>query len=440
MALLFATITVAAPVLLRLCFYLAIVMVLAALALMRPRAAVVATMGFLVFLAFLRRLLIDSAGWSSADPLLLAGPTIAALLAVQRFVIQRRPVAPDRLSLLVLGVLALSVVEVANPTGASIGANVAALLFVAVPLVWFFVGRELAEPRLTNALLTLMLVLSVAVGAYGLWQTQVGLPNWDSSWVAINGYSSLNIGNQIRAFGTFSSSAEYALFLASGLAVATAFTLQGRTEAALAVPPLLLALFLASARGALITGVLAVVAVCALRTRHALAGVLVLIGGGAAAGVLLFVIGGSLGGSGNSLIAHQAGGLANPLSGSSSTLGVHSTLALDGLLYSVHHPLGGGTGAANIGGAGASIQGTEIDLSNAFLNLGILGGLLYAVTVLMALVWAVRGYFGGAGTLLPITGVLVAGLGQWLTGGHYALSPFTWLMVGAVAATRARTA
>jgi hypothetical protein len=434
MVLVCGSVTVAAPVLLRLCFYLTIVMVLAAITLMRPRAGVVATMGFLFILALLRRVLIDSAGWSSLDPLLLVGPTIVAVLAVQLFVIQRRPVAPDRLSVLVLLVLGLSIVEIANPTGASVGANVAALLFVAVPLAWFFVGRELAEARLTNALLMLLLVLSVAIGAYGLWQTQVGLPSWDRSWVDINGYSSLNIGDRIRSFGTFSSSAEYALFLASGLAVAVAFMLQGKPEAVLAVPPLALALFFASARGALISGVVAVVVVAALRTRKAVAGAMVMIAGLVVTGALLFALGGSLGGSANSLVAHQAGGLADPLDPSSSTLGVHAKLVVDGLLYSIHHPLGGGTGAANIGGTDNSVRGTEIDVTNAFINLGVLGGLLYAVTVGTALLLAVRGYLSGSSALLPITGVLIAGLGQWLTGGHYALSPFTWLLIGAVAA------
>jgi hypothetical protein len=41
--------------------------------------------------------------------------------------------------------------------------------------------------------------------------------------------------------------------------------------------------------------------------------------------------------------------------------------------------------------------------------------------------------------MLPIIGVLVVGLGQWLIGGHYALAPVTWLLIGAVAAMAART-
>src|SRR3954447_11883389 len=176
LVLLCSAITVGAPVLLRLAFAVTIGTALIALALMRPRTGIVATVGFLVFLGLFRRLLIEDAGWSSADPLLLVGPTVAFVLAVQQFVIRRRPIAPDRLSLLVLGVLLLSIVEVANPTSSSIGANLVALLFVAVPLLWFFVGRELVTPALVERLLLLTVVLGVVVAVYGLWQTQVGMP------------------------------------------------------------------------------------------------------------------------------------------------------------------------------------------------------------------------------------------------------------------------
>jgi hypothetical protein len=439
--LLSSAIVVAAPILLRLAFFAAAVGVLFPLALGRPRTAVLATIGFLVVVAFVRRLLLPVSGWIPADPLLLVGPAVVALLFVQLFVLQKRTLAPDTISRLVLAVLGLSILQVANPIGAGFAANLVALLFVAVPLVWFFVGRELATPRLTRQLLGLVLVSGVVIGLYGLLQTEIGFPSWDQEWLDQVAYGSLNVGGTIRSFGTFSSFAEYALFIGSALAIAVAFALQGRTAALIAVPPLGAALFFSSNRGGLLTTVFAVFVLIGLRTRSVKSALAIVLAGVVIAGGALFAFSGSLlasaSGSGNSLVAHQVGGLADPLNGNESTLGVHFALVVNGVKMGITHPLGQGTGATN-GAAGLSqsdIKAAEVDLANAWINYGVVGGVLFLVLVVLTLATAIRAYLAGADHLFGVIGLLIVGLGQWLTGGHYALSPLTWILVGAVAAS-----
>jgi len=429
----------------RLLFALALAAVLILLVFTEPAAAVVATVVYLILVALMRRLLIPATGgWVSADPLLLVAPLVAVALLIRLFVLERRSLAPDVLSVLVLVVFVITIVEVPNPAGRGIAAGIAGLLFMAVPLLWFFVGRELLTDRLRDGLFALIVVLALAIGAYGVAQTQFGFPSWDSQWVNISQLSSLNVLGDVRAFGTFSSFVEYAFFLGCALAVCVSFVLRGHAIALFAVPPLAAALFLSSHRSALLLSLAAIVVMCALRTRRpALAltiTVLALgvgVGGMIAFGSKLSDAGQS---SGNALVSHQLGGLGDPLDPNASTLLVHFRLVEDGFKSAVTHPLGEGPAVTNnAAGVNSSpfdqTQATEVDFSNAFVALGAPGGVLYLVVVVLALAGAVRSYFRGREAMLPVVGVLVASFGQWLTGGHYALSPLTWLLIGTVAAT-----
>lgn len=437
-----APVVVDHPDLLRLLFAGTIALALLTLCFTRPAVGVVTTIGFLMVLALVRRLLIADAGWSGADPLLLVGPAIATILLVKLLVIDRRPLAPDGISLLVTVMLVLTFLQVGNPGGGGIAAGLGGLLFIAVPLFWFYIGRELASDALAGHALWLLVLGAAAIGMYGLLQTEAGFPSWDREWLLISGWDSLNVGETVRGFGTFASSAEYAFTLGAALAVACSLILLGRTTVVLALPILAVALFLASARGPLIMAVGAVVVLLGLRSgspRRALAVALasLVVGGGA-----LVALGPGLSGAGggNDLVAHQLEGVSDPLNPENSTLLLHLELVVDGVARGVAHPLGSGTGATNnasskLGGGNAVSQGSEVDISNAFISLGLLGGFAYIALLVLTLRRAAQGWFAGHKLMLPVLAVLVVTLGQWLIGGHYALAPLTWLLIGYVAAT-----
>jgi hypothetical protein len=439
---------VAGTPLVRLPLALAIGFALAMLTLARPTAGVLTTMAYLVLLALLRRLLISTTGWWQADPLLLVGPFIAVLLVVKLFVLQRRSLTPDLLSKLVALLLAVAIVETVNPAGGGPGVGIVGLLYVGVPLLWFFIGRELLDEVTVVRLLQLVVVLGVVVAVYGLVQAEFGHPSWDQEWIDTAGYNSLRVGDVLRPFGTFSSSAEYTLFLGSAFVVAVALAFRGQAVFLLVLPLLGAALFLASSRGALIMTVFATIALVGVRTlRPMRALAVVLVAAGLAFGAFT-VFGSSLTSpanqSGNALVSHQLGGIGNPLDPKSSTLLLHLAIVIDGVRWSFSHPLGQGTASTNVGGvsrgSGEHDSGsTETDVTNAFVAFGPAGGVLYAVIVLLVLVQAVRCIFAGRKELLPIIGLLIVGFGQWLIGGHYALSPLTWLLIGVVTATAART-
>ena len=67
------------------------------------------------------------------------------MLCVRIFLLDRRPIAPDILSKLVVAVLVLTLLQVFNPSASSLLAGLVGFQFLGMPLLWFFVGRELVD-------------------------------------------------------------------------------------------------------------------------------------------------------------------------------------------------------------------------------------------------------------------------------------------------------
>jgi hypothetical protein len=403
-----------------------------------PRSAIVGTLILLAFLGLIRRLLIPAAGWSSYDALLLVAPCFAVVLVARVFAVGRRPLGGDAISLLIALLLGLIVLQAFNPYGGGVTGGVGGLLFFAVPLLWYFLGREYADRGTVYLLIITMTLVAVTVGVYGLWQTQVGLPPWDAEWVDVSGYAALHVGDEIRAFGTLPSSAEYASLLGAGCVFALALCWHGRFAAALALPLLIPAIVLASGRAALALTLLGMVFLAAVRTCSLPRGVLVagvgvavILGFAAAFGPALDRLAGQ---SNNALLVHQAGGLLNPLDPQQSTLLGHWRLMLDGIVTSVRHPIGSGLGSTTLGGdrlGGTTGQRTEVDISDAFVSLGLVGGLLFVSIVALTFVEVVRAYARTREpALLAVSGLMFVTLGQWLNGGHYGVSALTWFLIG----------
>ena len=401
-----------------------------------PRGGVVATLVFLAALGLVRRLLIPVAAWTSFDPLLLVGPAMAALLLIQsaRQAPRRRG---KRVAAMVAMLLGLTVIEAVNPEGGGLVAGVTGLLFLAVPLLWFFIGRR-GDDRLLGAVLAVTLAGAVLSACYGIWQTAVGLPPWDQGWVAQGGYAALSVNGVVRAFGSFSSSAEYAQYLGIGIAVIAARALTGRLRAIIALPLLGWALLLESARGEVVLVLVALLLMSAVRAFRAGGATVVTLFGLGVLTLLDYLFGKRLGdvaqSTPNPLLAHQLAGLANPLNPQTSTLLVHVQLVVGGFAQALHHPLGLGTAATTLAGRLAQAPtsaGTEVDVPNEFVSLGLAGGTLYLLIVVVTLILAVRLAARRRDmTSLAALGILTVSFGQWLDGSYYLLAPLVWLLIG----------
>ena len=420
----------------------ALLSVLGSLALISPRAAIVATFIFLTVLGDFRRALIPLTGWSSQDPLLLVGAAIAALLVVFA-VVARRLSLDTPLSRWVLVLMLVMLLQMVNPVQGGLNVGMAGALFYLVPLLWFWVGRTYATPVFMAFLLYRVVIpLAVLAALLGLYQTFFGLLPFEKDWVDLSGYESLDIEGHIRPFSFFASSTEYAHFVGVALVVLCAGWLRGGVRAGLILIPLLaLATFLVGSRGIIVTVLFAVVLLWALQGRSPAIVLPRLIlglalGAGGLAWILTEVPQFGLTGPVEALTTRQAMGLLNP---QESTLPLHIDLFLGGFAEGVVNPLGRGLGATTLaagrfgdtGGTDVSLGGTEVDISNMFVSLGIVGGVVYVVIVALVLLSALR-YWRRSRTLvaLAILGVVVVELGQWTIGGHYVVSALVWFCIG----------
>lgn len=426
---------------LRLIIALALLGTLLALATIDVRVALLTTFAFLPIVALLRRLLISSAGWTSEDPLLLVAPALAVLLVVRLFVLERRLLARDGLSQLVVALLALILLQTLNPAGGGPVAGAGGFLFVGVPVLWFFVGRELLDSETVRKLFGLTIVLACAIASYGLYQTFEALPSWDDQWTEIAGYAALTVGGATRAFGTFPNTTEYASYLGIACLAAVALALHRRFLALAVLPLAAVALFMAGSRGPVIVCIVGLFVVVGLRMGSFPRAIVTIAVGVAVAVVAVRtytpLLESRAEASKNPLVGHQVRGLTDPLNPERSTARLHFTGAIDGIREGFRQPLGKGTASISLGGSrfGGTAQSREFDVSNAFLGLGLLGGVLFVLLLVSVARRAVSLYLLSRDPIpLAIVGVLVMSFGHWLNGGLYTIAPLTWLLIGWVAA------
>jgi hypothetical protein len=135
------------------------------------------------------------------------------------------------------------------------------------------------------------------------------------------------------------------------------------------------------------------------------------------------------------VVKHQTEGLLNPLDTEKSTAVGHANMAWEGFGTGLRDPFGRGLGLATHISAnfGAEIVGTEVDLSNMMVCLGLFGGIAYALVYFKVFRIAVTTW---RQTRVPIVLGLLAVLlmltGNWLNSGDYSTIALAWFCVGAL--------
>ncbi len=427
------------PGLLRAVVALATAAVFVATCLKCPRHVLVALVVWLAVFGTLRRLLLPAGASADTDPLLLVAPTVAALLAVVA-VGSGAFSKPTSLTLAIAAFAALVAAAALNPLQGGLAVGAGGLLFVFVPLVWFWLGRAMIDDALLTRIFRLVSVLSLAAAVYGLVQVYRGFPLWDQRWIDTKGYAALRVGESVRPFASFSSSSEYVSFLAIGMLL-WACRLQRRGSTLLSAAALGVlgwALTVASVRGALVVVPIALGMTYAA-SRGFGPGRIVLLG--VVALFLLGVVASRLdpaavgGGRTSALLARQVAGLADPLNPQTSTLPLHVDALLTGLRDGLRNPVGRGLGVITIAGqkfgTGDSQVSTDVDPSNVAVAMGLPGLLLYASIVVIGMRLAFR-FARQERSYLPLAvlGVALVTLLQWLNGGNYAVAPLAWMSLG----------
>jgi hypothetical protein len=403
-------------------------------AVVAPRAVLYGLVVWLFALGLVRRLAGTVGPGGPLDPLLLVGPVVLTAL-VASTIAKSSFRARTPLANLVLAMSGLLVLSALNPLQGGPLVGVAGLLFTFVPMLGFWVGRAVGDDKLVCGILKLYALLSVLAAAYGLYQTFVGLPAWDERWTVQGGYTALNVGGVIRAFGTSSSASEYVTLVAIGI---VAWFIFG-SRPLLAVPTLAFlgcACFYSSARGVVFGLALTLAVLSAIRRRLPFLGILAI---GLASLLTVVWLAGRLlpttedNHSTAALVEHQLGGLADPLDPENSTLRLHLEFLRSGLTSAFSNPVGHGVGAVTIASSkfGGSARGTEFDVSNVAVAAGLPGLVLY---LLLAGTGIARAY--AVARLRPTQlglcafGVLLVMALQWLNGGQYSVAILPWFLLG----------
>jgi hypothetical protein len=387
-----------------------------------------------------RRMCTVAGETGGSDALLVVAPAIVFLLLLKGMTVG--VVKNDTpVSKLVFVLMVIMGLEVFNPLQGGIKVGLAGVLFYIVPLTWYWVGKSFSTPVMTRFIaFSVLVTLAVAAAMLGLYQTFVGLLPYEARWARIKifeekTYVALMVGGQIRAFGFSCSSAEYCTLMSIGAValIATLLTFRPR-RASIFVLPLLIAIFLASARGPVVSLMLATAAMFGATGRNVYTGllrflVIPLLGVPLLLSGLVHLKDVEMSERVQVLVEHQQEGFLHM---GESTASGHLEMALSGVKQGFSNPFGRGLGATTIASKAEGSGSTEIDVSDMFVDLGV-GGLVYVILVFVALM-RVFSHFRTVRTFtsLAILGILVASLGQWINGGMYSICTFVCFLLGCV--------
>jgi hypothetical protein len=402
---------------------------------------------YLFLLGDIRRIVGITIGFPKFDLLLVVGPVVTILVALPLLMRLR---LRDAISKAMVAFMAVMLLEIVNPKQGGLAVGIAGSMFYLLPILWFWIGRTYATPELLERVIYRVVVpLSVLASLLGLWQTYVGFLPWESAWISAvaSHYHALGLGGGfIRAIGFSVNSVEYSNLQLIGCTCVLAAFFAGKRAYGLLFPLLAFTLFLASSRTSIVKLLFAVAAAWAISSRGGKGWAVRLpIALATLFGVLAFAlsqVGG--GGSANPGSAagfsaqHQVQGLAHPLDSKKSTAGLHAMYfwggIKEGITYPVGYGLGSITGGQRLGDSDDTsdrVGNTEVDLSDTFVTMGLLGGFLYLYIILLIVRRTI--YFGRNAPKavgLPTLAVLAAMVGSWIALGQYAMGPLIWFMIG----------
>ncbi len=417
---------------------------LAALYKLNRRAAIYALFAYLFLLGDIRRIAGSVFGFPKLDPLLLVGPVLTVLFATP---ILLRLKLDSRMAKWLLVLMTIMVLEIVNPKQGGITVGLTGSMFFLVPTLWFWIGARYGTQSLLNGVLFRVIVpLGVLASVLGLYQNFIGFLPWEQTWIdnVSAFYHALNVGGGfIRAFGFSVNGVEFINLLLVSSVLCISGALAGRRNLLLLLPILLPALFLASSRSAIIKCVLAISATWAFSKSGKGWAVRLPVALVVIVGVGLFSLGKVSDSSSEgpksavqASVQHQVNGLAHLGDKKYSTAGLHSQMVLDGISESFRAPLGLGLGANTLAGGKVSDTAggsTEFDISDAFVSLGPIGGLLYVWFIFLTFQHVTKLLRGGPkSVVLPAFALLVAMFGFWIALGQYGMAPLVWFVIGSL--------
>lgn len=405
----------------------------------KPKYGVIACLAYLAGLGAFRRWIEFHFGPVGNDPLLLVIPSLVFLTAFE-LQVWHTGGTEQSLTRAARALLIAMLIQAINPLQAGISVGLAGLMFYVVPLLWFAIARKIATPALLRGFLYVIAGIAILAAAYGLYQTWFGFTLWENAWMEklrrTGSYEALNVG-VVRAFSFFTAASEYASFLGLGAVILWSRVLGRHYLALLPLALLALALFLESSRGIIVLTLFACMLMWAVQSRTKAGwlrrGSVALCVGIAGMTWLIQHLGDKqLDDRIHPLVEHQVSGLSDPF-GEDSTASGHVARIWYGLAYGITHPWGAGLGATTLaaGKFGGRDLGTEGDVSNLFVSLGVIGGVIYGVFIFRAFRTVIRLWQATRSEIpLAILGILAVQILNWLNTSQYSTVMLIWFCLG----------
>ena len=405
-----------------------------------PKIGFSATIVYLALMGWLRRSLTPYFDWVDMDPLLLVAPGVAIVFgggALWR----TRGKSVSKMTKLVLALLVLMVLEIVNPLQGGIAVGVIGALFYIIPLLWYFVGRDMVDTKTLSVFLQTLVYISIVSLLYGFYQTWFGFSDTEIVWIKQARYDFILVPGMGRAFSTYPSFAEYTRSLLFGSAILAAGLFFRRKLGWVMIPLMVLGIFLEASRGGMVAVLLVLCVLWAVMakdrktwiTRGAVAGVVAVV---SLVVVLTHVQNSNADAKTAVIVQHQTDGLLNPMDASKSTAGAHGSIMLGGIVKGFTTPIGLGLGSTSLASrkmGNVDDNNSEVDISNVFTSLGFIGGFLYLAFVIISFGLAVKTWHRTRQLVwLSVVGILVVCAGSWLIGGEYTTSMVVWLCLGAL--------
>ncbi len=408
------------------------------------RKGIIATLIFLPFMAFIRRALYSISPYTKLDPILLIGPAIAGFIFIDIFMFRRdqfsKTIKDSLLSRCVIALFILFGLQVFNPLQGSMLVGLGGIMYYIIPLMWFYLGRIFINGEAGVKLLKAVVIIGFVVMIYGIYQTYFGFMGFEEYWIKYGGYTALHVGGIIRAFSTFASASEYALYI-TVFAVIIVATIIHRKKLIL-LPALgitLWAIIIGGSRGPVFMFIFTTVALLTLGLKNLKKSTFTFV-------LFLFVFVMMLAkmsydptmfsevGRLTGVLQRQAMGILDPFTPGRTTLPSHLGRVWYAFIDAfTHNPFGYGLGsttlaATKFGGVG---KGTELDFSNILVSSGIVGAVLYLVIMFQIFKEVMFLYFNSKNLrYIVVFAILFVTMGQLLIGANYALVPLLWLLIG----------
>ncbi|GAC1421950.1 MAG: hypothetical protein NVSMB57_15310 [Actinomycetota bacterium] len=438
---------------LRIVAALALVTAFAIPAVSNPKRAMFMLFCWLPFLGIVRRGLVPATGFTKLDPLLLVSSAVIIMIFLTLLITKKANINGTWLTRLVFYLLLIGLLQVFNPAQGNLLVGLTGVMFVLVPMMCFFIGRSVADEKLIEKMHKWIIGVGVVAGAYGFYQVVVGFPGFEKAYLDRAGFGALYIGNAIRPFSTFTNPLEYSTYLNFAVVATLAYLLYrkgvGRLWLVGALAFMAYSGYLIGSRGFVVYAILGAVVLIGSRARNAAVsiGLIVMMLGGlvvyaiTAKGTVKKVSATAT--AAETLKNRQENGLSNPLDPSQSTLRQHFSGVYSGLIFAINNaPFGLGTGSTGRGSTkfgGAGSNSTELDISDAAVAFGLVGGAMYIAIIVLTGLQLYRMRRWVPGPMIPtILGMAVVSFGQWLNGGNYAVAPLIWFMIGAADAAYLR--